>query len=141
MKASVIMIFLCVFYTIACAEQGLKPIQDIQVGDKVLALDERTQQTSYQPVLQLIQNKGMLPQNPFRRLKADPTRFLKIMGIQHITVMEIGNNIAEKVNLTEIYQDPMSKRALLILTRMGKHFLETMCESRDLKKCVHEEVN
>ena len=39
-------------------EQGLKPIQDIQVGDKVLALDERTQQTSYQPVIQLIQNKG-----------------------------------------------------------------------------------
>jgi len=39
-------------------EQGLKPIQDIQVGDKVLALDERTQQTSYQPVIQLIQNQG-----------------------------------------------------------------------------------
>lgn len=44
--------------TLVHTEQGLKPIQDIQVGDKVLALDERTGQTSYQPVLQLIQNKG-----------------------------------------------------------------------------------
>jgi len=44
--------------TLVHTEQGLKPIQDIQVGDKVLALDERTQQTSYQPVLQLIQNQG-----------------------------------------------------------------------------------
>ena len=44
--------------TLVHTEQGLKPIQDIQVGDKVFALDERTQQTSYQPVLQLIQNQG-----------------------------------------------------------------------------------
>lgn len=60
MKASVIMVFLCMLWlnAIACAEQDLKPIQDIQVGDKVLALDERTQQSSYQPVMQLIQNKG-----------------------------------------------------------------------------------
>ncbi len=38
-------------------ENGLKPISEIKVGDKVLSLDERTEITSYQPVMAIIQGE------------------------------------------------------------------------------------
>ncbi|RKZ44403.1 MAG: hypothetical protein DRR16_31410 [Candidatus Parabeggiatoa sp. nov. 3] len=38
-------------------ENGLKPISEIKVGDKVLSLDERTQITSEEPVMAVIQGE------------------------------------------------------------------------------------
>ena len=38
-------------------ENGLKPISEIKVGDKVLSYDERTETTSYQPVMAVIQGE------------------------------------------------------------------------------------
>ncbi len=43
--------------TLVHTENGLKPISEIKVGDKVLSLDERTQITSYQPVMAIIQGE------------------------------------------------------------------------------------
>ncbi|OQW86983.1 MAG: hypothetical protein BWK78_09460 [Thiotrichaceae bacterium IS1] len=40
--------------TLVHTETGLKPIQNIQIGEKVLSFDERTEQTSYQPVLGIV---------------------------------------------------------------------------------------
>jgi intein/homing endonuclease len=36
-------------------ENGLKPISEVKVGDKVLSIDERTETTLYQPVMAVIQ--------------------------------------------------------------------------------------
>jgi len=38
-------------------ENGLKPISEIKVGDKVLSYDERTGTTNYQPVMAIIQGE------------------------------------------------------------------------------------
>jgi hypothetical protein len=38
-------------------EDGLKPIEDIQIGEKVLSMNENTGKTSYQPVTDLIQGE------------------------------------------------------------------------------------
>ncbi len=38
-------------------ENGLKPISEVKVGDKVLSYDERTETTSYQPVMAVIQGE------------------------------------------------------------------------------------
>jgi hypothetical protein len=43
--------------TLVHTEEGLKPISEIKVGDKVLSYDERTEITSYQPVMAIIQNE------------------------------------------------------------------------------------
>jgi len=40
--------------TLVHTETGLKPIQEIPIGEKVLSFDERTEQTSYQPVLGIV---------------------------------------------------------------------------------------
>lgn len=42
--------------TLVDTENGLKPIEEIAVGDKVLAYDEQTGEQAYKPVLQLFQN-------------------------------------------------------------------------------------
>ncbi|MBO5327704.1 MAG: Hint domain-containing protein [Clostridia bacterium] len=44
--------------TLVQTEDGLKPIEDIQVGDKVLAYDEETGEQAYKPVLHLFRNKS-----------------------------------------------------------------------------------
>jgi RHS repeat-associated protein len=41
--------------TLVHTENGLKPISEVKVGDKVLSYDERTETTSYQPVMAVIQ--------------------------------------------------------------------------------------
>ena len=43
--------------TLVATEDGLKPIEEIKVGDKVLAYDEATGEQAYKPVLQLFRNK------------------------------------------------------------------------------------
>jgi len=43
--------------TLVHTENGLKPISEIKVGDKVLSYDERTETTSYQPVMDIIQGE------------------------------------------------------------------------------------
>jgi RHS repeat-associated protein len=43
--------------TLVHTEEGLKPISEIKVGDKILSYDERTETTSYQPVMAIIQNE------------------------------------------------------------------------------------
>jgi hypothetical protein len=43
--------------TLVKTEDGDKPIQDIKVGDKVLAFDEKTGQTEYKTVKQLFRNE------------------------------------------------------------------------------------
>jgi len=40
--------------TLVHTETGLTPIQEIQIGEKVLSFDERTEQTRYQPVLGIV---------------------------------------------------------------------------------------
>ena len=42
--------------TLVETEEGLKPIEEITVGDKVLAYDEATGEQAYKPVLQLFRN-------------------------------------------------------------------------------------
>ena len=37
-------------------EEGLKPIEDIKVGDKVLAYDEETGEQAYKSVVRLFRN-------------------------------------------------------------------------------------
>jgi RHS repeat-associated protein len=39
-------------------DQGLKPIEEIKLGEKVLSRNERSGQTSYEPVLELMQHEG-----------------------------------------------------------------------------------
>jgi RHS repeat-associated protein len=41
--------------TLVRTENGLKPISEVKVGDKVLSFDERTETTLYQPVMAVIQ--------------------------------------------------------------------------------------
>jgi RHS repeat-associated protein len=43
--------------TLVHTENGLKPISEIKVGDKVLSYNERTGTTSYQPVMAVIQGE------------------------------------------------------------------------------------
>jgi len=43
--------------TLVHTENGLKPISEIKVGDKVLSYDERTETTSDQPVMAVIQGE------------------------------------------------------------------------------------
>jgi hypothetical protein len=43
--------------TLVHTENGLKPISEIKVGDKVLSYDERTETTSDQPVMTVIQGE------------------------------------------------------------------------------------
>jgi RHS repeat-associated protein len=43
--------------TLVHTEDGLKPISELKVGDKVLSYDERTETTSYQPVMAVIQGE------------------------------------------------------------------------------------
>ncbi|RKZ78238.1 MAG: hypothetical protein DRR16_28050, partial [Candidatus Parabeggiatoa sp. nov. 3] len=43
--------------TLVHTEKGIKPIEDIQIGEKVLSMDENTGKTSYQIVTDLIQEK------------------------------------------------------------------------------------
>jgi hypothetical protein len=43
--------------TLVHTENGLKPIEELKVGDKVLSYDERTETTSYQPVMAIIQGE------------------------------------------------------------------------------------
>jgi len=43
--------------TLVHTENGLKPISEIKVGDKVLSYDERTETTHYQPVMAVIQGE------------------------------------------------------------------------------------
>ncbi len=43
--------------TLVRTENGLKPISEVKVGDKVLSYDERTETTSYQPVMAVIQGE------------------------------------------------------------------------------------
>ena len=42
--------------TLVETEDGLKPIEEIEVGDKVLAYDEETGEQAYKPVVQLFRN-------------------------------------------------------------------------------------
>ncbi len=42
--------------TLVETEGGLKPIEDIEVGDKVLAYNEETGEQAYKPVKQLFRN-------------------------------------------------------------------------------------
>ena len=42
--------------TLVETENGLKPIEEIEVGDKVLAYDETTGEQAYKPVVQLFRN-------------------------------------------------------------------------------------
>lgn len=42
--------------TLVETEEGLKPIEEIAVGDKVLAYDEATSEQAYKPVVQLFRN-------------------------------------------------------------------------------------
>ena len=42
--------------TLVETEEGLKPIEEIEVGDKVLAYDEATGEQAYKPVVQLFRN-------------------------------------------------------------------------------------
>ena len=42
--------------TLVETEEGLKPIEEIEVGDKVLAYDEETGEQAYKPVVQLFRN-------------------------------------------------------------------------------------
>ncbi|GEM_PF-1082216 len=44
--------------TLVHTDQGLKPIEEIKVGDQVKSFNERTSQTSYEPVLELMQHDG-----------------------------------------------------------------------------------
>ena len=43
--------------TLVETEEGLKPIEEIEVGDKVLAYDEETGEQAYKPVVQLFRNE------------------------------------------------------------------------------------
>ncbi len=43
--------------TLVLTEEGLKPIEEIKIGDKVLSMDENTETTSYQFVTDLIQSE------------------------------------------------------------------------------------
>ena len=43
--------------TLVATEDGLKPIENIEVGDKVLAYDEATGEKAYKPVVQLFKNE------------------------------------------------------------------------------------
>jgi RHS repeat-associated protein len=43
--------------TLVLTEEGLKPIEEIKIGEKVLSMDENTETTSYQPVTDLIQSE------------------------------------------------------------------------------------
>ena len=38
-------------------EHGLKPIEEVEVGEKVLAYDEETGEQAYKPVVRLFRNK------------------------------------------------------------------------------------
>ena len=42
--------------TLVETEEGLKPIEEIEVGDKVLTYDEETGEQAYKPVVQLFRN-------------------------------------------------------------------------------------
>ena len=42
--------------TLVATRAGLKPIEDIEVGDEVLAYDEETGEQAYKPVVQLFRN-------------------------------------------------------------------------------------
>ncbi len=44
--------------TLVHTDQGLKPIEEVKVGEQVKSFNERTGQTSYAPVLELIQHDG-----------------------------------------------------------------------------------
>jgi len=43
--------------TLVLTDEGLKPIEEIKIGDKVLSMDENTETTRYQPVTDLIQSE------------------------------------------------------------------------------------
>ncbi len=43
--------------TLVHTEEGLKPISEVKFSDKVLSYDERTETTSYQPVMAVIQGE------------------------------------------------------------------------------------
>ena len=43
--------------TLVATEDGLKPIEEVKVGDKVLAYDEETGEKAYKPVVQLFKNE------------------------------------------------------------------------------------
>jgi intein/homing endonuclease len=43
------------FRVLVHTENGLKPISEVKVGDKVLSYDERTETTRYQPVMAVIE--------------------------------------------------------------------------------------
>ena len=45
--------------TLVATEDGLKPIENIEVGDKVLAYDEATGEKAYKPVVRLFRNETL----------------------------------------------------------------------------------
>jgi len=44
--------------TLVHTDQGMKPIEEVKVGEKVKSFNERTGQTSYEPVMELMQHDG-----------------------------------------------------------------------------------
>ncbi len=44
--------------TLVHTDRGVKPIEEVKVGEKVLSFNERTGQTSFEPVLELMQHDG-----------------------------------------------------------------------------------
>ncbi len=44
--------------TLVHTDQGLKPIEEVKVGEKVKSFKERTGQTSDEPVIELMQHDG-----------------------------------------------------------------------------------
>jgi len=44
--------------TLVHTDRGLKPIEEVKVGEKIKSFNERTGQTSYEPVMELMQHDG-----------------------------------------------------------------------------------
>ena|GEM_PF-4933327 len=149
--------------TLVHTENGLKPISEIKVGDKVLSLDERTQITSYQPVMAIIQGeqryqlikitldsgeslettaehpfyiKGW---NPANSLKVGQT--LQLHNGSTVVIKEIDTSVRlEKVyNLTvaNTHNDFVAQDGVLVhnckLTKGGKRKIGNLSDLKDVK--------
>ena len=100
--------------TLVETKEGLKPIEEIEVGDKVLAYDEQTGEQAYKPVVQLFRNTTKEWQYVYIKGEAEPiisTPGHKYYLPENHTLREDGRPL-EHVSYAELSEKWVSAKCL-----------------------------
>jgi len=87
--------------TLVHTENGLKPISEIKVGDKVLSYDERTETTIYQPVMDIIQGEK---QHQIIKLTLDSGESIETTSEHPFYIKGKGWNPASSLKVGQVLQ-------------------------------------